>query len=142
MSCVNYISKELKQAHTNTHTQLLHTHLPNHSILLSLPELCICSKKRSNHTHVCILWQRCHCNAGRIFKINVDVSIGYPFWKKLDLDPKFTPHTKINAVLIAYLIENGKTTKYSEESRKISSGLWRRQTFLKQDGKINNHKWF
>lgn len=40
----------------------------------------------------------------------------------MDLDPKFTPHTKINAVLIAYLIENGKT-KYSEESRKISSGL-------------------
>ena len=55
--------------------------------------------------------------------------------KKLDLDTKFTP-------LIAYLIEKVKTTKYSEENRKIFSGLWRRQNFLKQEGKIiiNNNK--
>lgn len=50
-------------------------------------------------------------------------SESYIHEKLTRIDPKFTPHTKINAVLIAYLIENGKTTKYSEESRKISLGL-------------------
>ena len=48
--------------------------------------------------------------------------------QQLDLDPKFTP-------LIDYLVEKGKTTKYSEEKRKECSGLWRRQNFLKQEEK-------
>ena len=123
---VNFL---IYKSHINR-TKITHTHTPahifaNYSTLLSLPEFCI-FKKENNHTHVWKWWQRCHCSASMIFLNKCRCVNWISTLKKLDLDPKFIPHTKIKAMLIAYLMEKGKTTKHSAENWKISLGLWRR----------------